>query len=73
MKDVPGTFNKALGKYLKSKGSGQIQGIALPGLNKATAMIKAAQKRLAIANKGGGKNDLTVRGGLDSKGIYCCL
>lgn len=52
---------KAINSYLVSEKIQPSQNIALPGMSKANDMFKAALKDA-------GKNELTVKGGLDSKG-----
>jgi hypothetical protein len=59
--DITGDFMKALNAYLDHEKILEKQGILLPGMNKASAMITKAKKDA-------GTNDLTVRGGVDGSG-----
>jgi hypothetical protein len=52
---------KGINSYLESEKIHPAQNIALPGMSKANDIFKAALKDA-------GKNELTVKGGLDSKG-----
>jgi hypothetical protein len=59
--DITSDFMKCVVNYLDKEGIAEKQGIMLPGLSKASQMVLKAKKDA-------GKNELAVKGGLDTSG-----
>jgi hypothetical protein len=59
--DIQSDFVKCVTAYLQKEGVHDVQGVMLPGMQKAKDLISKARKDA-------GNNDLTVRGGVDTSG-----